>query len=181
MLTQANGADEMRIVQHDGGKAALEEMAGPASAGVDEVGVAPVGFADGAAQVAGSRGHPDQVHMVGHQAVGPHRDLGLQRLLGQQVEVDLMVAILKEDGLAPVAALRDMMRKPRNHDPRQTRHAKNRTMESASRPPNSSALHSAGFEVFQPACFVGFAGRGGGIRTPGPLLPKQITSFMEVC
>jgi hypothetical protein len=28
-------------------------MAGPASAGVDEVGIAPVGFADGAAQVVG--------------------------------------------------------------------------------------------------------------------------------
>jgi hypothetical protein len=24
-------------------------------------------------------------------------------------------------------------------------------------------------------------GRGGGIRTPGPLLPKQIRSFMETC
>ena len=34
-----------------------------------------------------------------------------------------MVAILKEDSLPPVAALRDMMRKTRNHDPRQTCHA----------------------------------------------------------
>jgi hypothetical protein len=40
----ANGADEVGIVQHDRGKAALEQMTGPASARVDEVSVTPVGF-----------------------------------------------------------------------------------------------------------------------------------------
>jgi hypothetical protein len=39
-------------------------------------------------------------------------------LLGQQVEIDFVVAILKENGLAPVATLREMMRKSRNHDSR---------------------------------------------------------------
>jgi hypothetical protein len=54
-------------------------------------------------------------------------------LLGQQIDVNFVVAILEEDDLAPVATLRDMVRKPRNHDPCKTRHAKNRSMESGSR------------------------------------------------
>jgi hypothetical protein len=42
--------------------------------------------------------------------------------LGQKIEIDFVVAILKEDGLAPVAALRNMMRKPRNHDTSESSH-----------------------------------------------------------
>ena len=40
--------------------------------------------------------------VVGHSAVGPH-DADLQRLLGQQVKVDFVVAVFKENGLAPIA------------------------------------------------------------------------------
>ena len=69
--------------------------------------------------------------MIGHQAAGPHRNASLQRLLGEQIEVDFVVAILEEDGLTPVAPLRDVMRKTRNRNPRQTRHAKNRSTEKA--------------------------------------------------
>ena len=58
----------------------------------------------------------NQMDVVGHQAVGPHGDTGLQRLLGQQVKVDFVVAVFKENGLAPIATLRDMMRQPRNDD-----------------------------------------------------------------
>ena len=54
--------------------------------------------------------------VVGHSAVGPHGDADLQRLLGQQVEVDFVVAVFKENGLAPIATLPDMMRQPRNDD-----------------------------------------------------------------
>jgi len=46
-----DGADEVSIVQHNGGKAALEQVAGPPSAGVDEVGGTAVSFAHGAAKV----------------------------------------------------------------------------------------------------------------------------------
>ena len=42
----------------------------------------------------------------------------------QQVEVDFVVAVFKEDGLARVATLRDMMRQPRNHNPRESTQAK---------------------------------------------------------
>jgi hypothetical protein len=59
-----------------------------------------------------------------HQAVGPHGNARLQRLLGQQIEIDLVIAILKEDSLAPVAALCNVMREPRNHDSSQSSHTR---------------------------------------------------------
>ena len=112
----------MGIVEHNRSEAALKQMAGPASTCVDEVGIAAMGFAHGATEVAGSRRRENEMHMVGHQAVGPNRYLRLRGLLGQQIQIDFLVAVLKEDRLAPVAALRDMMRKSRNHDPRETCH-----------------------------------------------------------
>ena len=50
------GADEVEAVQHDRSKAALEQVSRPASAGVDEVSVAPVSLADSAAKVVGALG-----------------------------------------------------------------------------------------------------------------------------
>jgi hypothetical protein len=43
--------------------------------------------------------------MVGHQAVGPDLDAALAGLFSQQVAIDLLIPILEEDRLAPVAAL----------------------------------------------------------------------------
>jgi len=53
---------------------------------------------------------------------GPHSDVGLPRLLGQKIKVDFVIALLEEDGFALVAALCNVMRKPRNHDPGKTCH-----------------------------------------------------------
>jgi len=58
------------------------------------------------------------------QAIGPDGNVGFQGLLGQEIEVDFVVAILKEDGLAPVATLSDMVRKPRNHDTSKSSHVR---------------------------------------------------------
>jgi len=44
-------------------------------------------------------------------------------LFGQQIEINLVIAVLKKDRLTPVPALSHMVRKPRNHDPRQSSHA----------------------------------------------------------
>jgi hypothetical protein len=68
--------------------------------GVDEVGVTPLGFAHGAAKVVCLRRFQDQVHVVRHQAIGPNRDAGFQRLLGEKIEIDFVIAILEEDGFA---------------------------------------------------------------------------------
>jgi hypothetical protein len=62
------------------------------------------------------------VYVIGHQAIGPHRNAGFSCLLGQQVEIDFVVAVLKEDSLAPVAPLSDMMRQPRDHDASESSH-----------------------------------------------------------
>lgn len=113
----------MIVVKDNGGKAALEEMAGPAPAGVDKVGVAAVSFADGTAEAVALGGLQDQVDVIGHQAVGPHGDAGFGCLFGEQVEIDFVVAVLKEDGLAAVSALGHMMRKAWNDDTSESRHA----------------------------------------------------------
>jgi hypothetical protein len=112
----------MDVVEHDGGKAALEQMTGPASASVDKVCVSPVGFTDSAAKVVSALRLEDQMDVIGHQAVCPDLDARLQRLLQQEIEIDFVVAILKEDGLASVAALRDMVRKSRHYDTSESSH-----------------------------------------------------------
>jgi hypothetical protein len=57
--------------------------------------------------------------MVGHQAVGPDFHAGLVRLLAQQVAVVLLIAILEEDGLTPIAACGHMVRTSRDDDARE--------------------------------------------------------------
>ena len=55
------------------------------------------------------RGGENQVNMTGHETVCPHLDPGLARLLGQQISINVLVAILKK-GWPPGdfhAALRD--------------------------------------------------------------------------
>ena len=73
----------------------------PSAACVDEIGKAPM-------------------DMIGHGAVLPNREPDRHRLLGQEIEIDFVIAVLKEDRLAPVAALGHMMRPPRDHDSRQS-------------------------------------------------------------
>ncbi len=38
--------------------------------------------------------------MIGHETVRPHLDPGLARLLGQQISIDFLVAVLKKDSHA---------------------------------------------------------------------------------
>ena len=48
--------------------------------------------------------------MVGHQAIRPHRDALFAALNAQQIALEFVIGIAEEDFLAPVAALRHMMR-----------------------------------------------------------------------
>jgi hypothetical protein len=43
-------------------------------------------------------------------------------MFGQKIAVDLLVTLLEENGLAPVAALCDMMRDRRDNDASETSH-----------------------------------------------------------
>nr|WP_228765684.1 hypothetical protein [Sphingopyxis solisilvae] len=67
--------------------------------------------------------YQDDMDMVGHQAIGP--DLGLRppRRLGEEIKIDLVVAVLEEGPLAPVAALGNMVRNAREDEARKAGHA----------------------------------------------------------
>jgi hypothetical protein len=47
------------------------------------------------------------VDVVWHQAIAPHSHRGLAHLLGQDVAVDVLIPVFKEDRLAPGATRRD--------------------------------------------------------------------------
>jgi hypothetical protein len=62
------------------------------------------------------------VDVVGHQAIGPDLNPCPARGIGQQIEVQFVVAILEEGLLAAVAALRHMMRDAGQYDAGKARH-----------------------------------------------------------
>jgi hypothetical protein len=80
-------------------------MTAPAAPAIDEIRVAPVSFADGAAQTRLVARHRDDVNMVGHQAPGPDLHVPPHGLLGRQIAIDVLVAVLEEDRL-PTTFLR---------------------------------------------------------------------------
>jgi hypothetical protein len=63
--------------------------------------------------------------MIGHETVRPHLDSGLARLLGEQISIDVLVAVLKEDWLTAIATLRYVMRNAGDHHARQSCHGEN--------------------------------------------------------
>ena len=63
--------------------------------------------AEGAPQAVRVAGRGDDVDVIGHEAIGPHFDAGAGRGLGEEVEVQGIVAVLKEVAFAAVAALGD--------------------------------------------------------------------------
>ena len=65
------------------------------------------------------------MNMIGHQAVRPHLNCRLARLLGLQISINLLIAIFEKDRLPTVPTLRNVMRKAGNHHTRQSCHAEN--------------------------------------------------------
>jgi hypothetical protein len=84
--------------------------------------IAPMRLAERRAQAVRIGRRQDQMHVVGHQAVGPHRDARRPAALRQQRAICGVVVVVEEDLLAPVAALRHMMRDAGCDDPRQACH-----------------------------------------------------------
>src|ERR1700733_8969957 len=97
-------------------------MPGPAAARVDELRVAPMGRSHGARETALILRHENQVNVVGHEAIRPDLDGSFRRLIGEEIAIDLLIALLEKNGLAPVAPLRDVMRKAGNHNSGTPRH-----------------------------------------------------------
>lgn len=64
----------------------------------------------------------DKVNMIRHHAVRPDAEVMLREIVGHRLPVCEPIRIVYEDHIAPVPALRDMMRQPRNHHARQPAH-----------------------------------------------------------
>ena len=94
---------------------ALKKVARPASARINEIGVAPMRFANRESYSLRSRGSEDEMDMVGHQTIRPHRNTCFARLLRQEIAIDLMVAVLKKDCLSPLPTLGYVVREANNH------------------------------------------------------------------
>jgi hypothetical protein len=54
-----------------------------------------MGFAHGSSQAIDRLGRHDQMDVIRHHAISPHLDLRLPRLLGEQISIDLVVAIFE--------------------------------------------------------------------------------------
>ena len=80
-------------------------MSGRAQAGIDVAGVMPVHITECPPQTIFVRWHRDDVHMIGHQAVGPNLGMGLLGSLREQIEIERIVAVLKECASTPIATL----------------------------------------------------------------------------
>ena len=79
-------------------------------------------MAEGPAQRILVTRHCDDVDMIGHQAIGPHLYPMPRRRLGQQIEIQRVVRVLKERPLAPVATLGDMVGNAGQDHAGKTRH-----------------------------------------------------------
>lgn len=120
-----NCGQQMQVVHGDRSKPALKKVTGPPPSGVNEIGIAPMGFSDGQPETIRSRRTENEVNMIGHETVGPHPHFGLARLLGQEIPINILIAIFKEDRLPAITTLRYVMRKASDHHARQSCHGEN--------------------------------------------------------
>ena len=67
-------------------------------------------------------GYHDQVNVIRHQAVCRHRQPVFDGALLEVGEIRVSVAVHKENVLPVIAALGNMMRRPRHHNPRLSSH-----------------------------------------------------------
>ena len=114
----------MRLVERNRAEAALKQMTGDPHPRIDEARIAPVRLAERKCQPVLGRRHQNEMDMVGHEAIRPHRDAGLGGALGEQVAIQCVVAVLEEDFLPPVATLGDMVGMVGHDDAGETGHAR---------------------------------------------------------
>ena len=96
---------QVLLVHRDRAEPRLEQMAGHPEAGVDRRRVAPMRLAERAPERLLAVGDENEVNVVGHQTIGPDRHAVLAALVRQEIAIERIVVVAKEDALAPVAAL----------------------------------------------------------------------------
>ena len=90
---------------------------------LDRAGIGPMHAREGAAQPVRVGRHQDQMHMVRHQAPGPHLDVGGLAIGREQIAVARIVAVAEEGASPAIATLGDMMGMSGDHDAGETGHA----------------------------------------------------------
>ncbi len=63
------------------------------------------------------------MHVVWHQAPGPHLNSGVAAICGEQVTIERVIVIVEERARPAIAALGDMVRMTGNNDTGKTGHA----------------------------------------------------------
>ena len=114
--------EQMRVVHRIAGETPLPEIAGPAMRCVHGARIAPVRLGKGRAQPVRIGRHEDQVDVVRHQAPrqAPHviRDARGRH----EVAIGGIILVAEEHGLAPIAALRDVVGYVRDDDAGESGH-----------------------------------------------------------
>ena len=111
------------FVHHAGSKTVLPEVSSPVLPEVHMTAVAPVSLPDGQAQAIFRGGHKDQVNMVRHQAIRPHRHTVFRTPMSHQFTIQLVVLVAEECRLSPVAPLGHVVGVPGNHNACDSWHA----------------------------------------------------------
>src|SRR5882757_8058518 len=114
---------EMRLVEHDGAEPPLPEMTAASAPRMNDAGIAPMHGRERAAQAVGIGRHENEMHVVGHQAPGPHFDVRGPATLRQEIAIERIVLGAEKDARPSIAALRDVVRVGRNDDAGKASHA----------------------------------------------------------
>ena len=100
--------EQMRLLLHqDGGESALQEMPHPLMPAIDGLGIRAVELPHAAGEI-GLRGFEQQMIVVIHQAVRMAAPPEAIDDMGQSLQKQGTVPIIRDDGLAGVAATGDM-------------------------------------------------------------------------
>ena len=106
----------MVLVHRHGTEARLEQRPVYRARALKKPRIALLGLAECPRQTVSVGRHEDDVHVIGHQAIGPAGDVGLAAALGQQVSVERIVVVREEHTLTAVDPRRDMVREARDND-----------------------------------------------------------------
>ena len=91
-------------------------MTAPIFTEIDAPRVCSVGYPKQSGKAIRLVWHEDQMHVIRHQAVSQHINADLGLVLGQQIQISLIVFVQEEGFLAPISSLRDVMRVVGNHN-----------------------------------------------------------------
>ena len=116
------GRQEVRLIHRKGGETFLPEVPGPSILTVDLKGITLVCLAQGSCQTLLTRRYDDEVHVIGHQAVGPDVQSVATGVLSQEPNVKSIVVFGEEDPHSAGSALCDVVWQVGHNNSSETRH-----------------------------------------------------------